>query len=171
MKKKIALLLTVLALAAAVAAPAAQAARQPVGSAELIENSAAYDGQTILFEGEAVGDILPRGDYAWVNVSDVDNSALGIYLPAALAKAIRTTGRYGVTGDRVRITGVFHRACAEHGGDMDLHAETLEIVTPGRAQEPAIPAWLPPLAIGAALCAVTLCTAAFLRLRRGGGSC
>jgi len=32
----------------------------------------------------------------------------------------------------VKIRGTFNAACAEHGGDMDIHATSLEVVTPGR---------------------------------------
>ena len=146
----------------------AQAADKTVGTAELIDRAAAYDGQTISFEGEAVGDLLPRGDSVWVNVSDGSNSALGVFVPAAEAQKIHTLGRYGVTGDRLRITGVFHRACAAHGGDMDLHAVTLEVLPPGRAALPPLPRWLPPLAAISCLSAAVLCTAAALAVRRSG---
>lgn len=47
------------------------------------------------------------------------------------AKEISFCGGYKGRGDTVRVTGVFHRACPEHGGDTDIHATTLLLVEKG----------------------------------------
>lgn len=108
----------------------ARAENQTVTSTELIENASELDGDTVSYSGEVVGDILYRGDYAWINVSDGAN-AIGIYIPASEAKKIEFAGRYRVVGDTVSLTGTFHRACSEHGGDMDIHADTIEVSAKG----------------------------------------
>jgi len=49
-----------------------------------------------------------------------------------LAKEINFAGNYKTRGDRVEVTGEFHRACLEHGGDLDIHAKTLRKLGNGR---------------------------------------
>jgi len=144
----------------------AQAASAAVTSAELIEKAADYDGRTVTIEGEAVGSILPRGEYAWVNITDQNNSAIGIFMKASDAAQIKMLGCYGLTGDRIRVTGTFYRACAEHGGDLDIHAARVTLVSAGHASIPATPAWLPPLAVVSAVLAAGFCTIAVLRVKR-----
>jgi len=109
---------------------AAACGAQQVSSGELIAKAAEYDGKTVTFRGEAIGDVMLRGDYAWVNVSDGRN-AVGIWMPAALARTIAQTGAYLVRGDTIEVRGVFHRSCLEHGGDLDIHAEAMTKVVPG----------------------------------------
>jgi LPXTG-motif cell wall-anchored protein len=102
-----------------------------VSSTELIEKGATYDGKQVEFIGEVIGDAMHRGDHLWVNVSDGSNSALGVWVARDAFPAIRHFGTYRARGDVLRIQGLFHRACAEHGGDMDLHAATIAVVRPG----------------------------------------
>jgi len=117
-----------------------------VASAALIENAAAWDGRGISFAGEAVGEALARGDHAWLYVNDDAyqardleagrpragfNSGQAIWLPAELARRVRLFGDYRNEGDAVRVSGEFHAACREHGGDMDIHATSLEIIREG----------------------------------------
>jgi hypothetical protein len=108
----------------------ASAASRGLSSSELIKNAGEYDGKTIIYSGEAIGDIMLRGESAWVNVSDGDN-ALGIWMSASLAKEINFTGGYKNRGDSLEITGVFHRACPEHGGDLDIHARSMRKLKAG----------------------------------------
>jgi len=108
----------------------AAARAEAVSSDELISRAKDYDGKAVLYEGEVIGDVMVRGDYAWINVND-GISALGIWLPKALAQSIRYTGSYKSKGDRVRVRGVFRRACPEHGGDLDIHADTLNQIRYG----------------------------------------
>lgn len=137
----------------------------PVSLAELIDNARQYDNTVIQFQGEAIGDILYRGSDAWVNISDANNSAIGVYMSAEMAGEISVLGRYGTQGDTLLITGTFHRACSDHGGDMDIHADQVKILNRGKAVAPEIPNWLPYLAGGSAVCAILLCAFAFCRIR------
>jgi hypothetical protein len=111
-----------------------------LGSEELIKNSKQYDGMRIVYTGEVIGDVMKRGDYAWINVSDGDN-AIGVWTNDPAINSLKYLGRYGVTGDTVRVEGVFHRACGEHGGDLDIHAASVVIVKAGSEAKAIVPVW------------------------------
>lgn len=104
---------------------------QPVSSSEMINNAKLYDGKVVTYTGEVIGDIMARSDYAWMNVNDGKN-AIGIWLKASLAEDISYTGSYKSIGDVVEISGVFHHACPEHGGDLDIHAISIRKIATGR---------------------------------------
>lgn len=93
---------------------------------DLIENAASYEGKLVEFQGEVVGDIMARGKYAWINVND-GQRAIGIWVEKSLIQDIKTTGSYNYIGDKIKATGIFHRACPEHGGDLDIHAQNISI--------------------------------------------
>ncbi len=99
-------------------------------STELIENSKEYDRKEVNYRGEVIGEIMVRGDFAWINVNDGVN-AIGIWTPANLVKEIKFTGNYQYRGDRVEVSGMLNRACSEHGGDLDIHAQKIEIFKEG----------------------------------------
>jgi len=96
----------------------------------LIENAKAMDGKEISVQGEAIGEMLERGDYCWVNINDGTN-AIGIWMKTTDARSITRYGDYKNQGDTVRITGTFRRACAEHGGEADIHSASFQIVRRG----------------------------------------
>lgn len=108
-------------------------------SNDLIENASLYDGKVIEFQGEAIGDIMARGNYAWINVND-GLRAIGIWVKKGLTDKIIYTGSYRFTGDTIKITGTFHRACPQHGGDLDIHANEI-IVTEKGYTRPSPVAW------------------------------
>lgn len=101
-----------------------------LGSTELITHAAQYEGQMVIYRGEVIGDVMGRGAYAWVNVSDGQN-ALGIWAQKAMVAGIRHTGGYQTQGDTIAVEGVFHHRCLEHGGDLDIHARRVELVAAG----------------------------------------
>ena len=103
---------------------------QQISSTELINNAKEYDGKSVVYVGEAVGDVMARGDFVWVNINDGEN-AIGVWLDKELSKEIQFTGSYHAKGDRLEIAGVFHRNCIQHGGDMDIHAQALRKISPG----------------------------------------
>lgn len=111
--------------------PKAHVFPQGISSSELIKNAKEYDGKLITYSGEVIGEVMLRGDFAWVNINDGDN-ALGIWMSAPLAKEIKFTGNYKTRGDKLEITGIFNRACLEHGGDLDIHAQRLRRLGEGR---------------------------------------
>jgi hypothetical protein len=103
-----------------------------ISSTELINNAKEYDGKSVVYVGEAVGDVMVRGDFAWVNINDGEN-AIGVWISKELAVEIKFTGSYHSKGDRLEITGVFQRNCIQHGGDMDIHAQGVRKISPGWA--------------------------------------
>jgi len=128
MKKNFALTLIILFL---IFSPQTTAFSQSLSSSELIKNAKQYDGKIVIYSGEVIGDVMLRGEFAWVNINDGQN-ALGVWMSAALAKEIKFTGNYKSRGDRLEMVGVFHRACLEHGGDLDIHAQSLRKIGNGR---------------------------------------
>jgi hypothetical protein len=103
---------------------------QAPNSPELIDHADRYDGVTLSYTGEIVGDIMKRGEFAWINVSDGKNT-IGVWLHQDLLEGIVYTGSYKAQGAVVEVSGIFHRACLEHGGDLDLHAHDLRILSKG----------------------------------------
>lgn len=108
------------------------ASAQGVPSGELVNKAKFYDGKVIAFKGEVIGEVMQRGNFAWVNIRDEEN-AIGAWVPLALAREIVYVGSYKAKGDIVEVTGIFNRACPEHGGDLDIHAQTLRKLDSGRA--------------------------------------
>jgi hypothetical protein len=74
---------------------------------------------------------MVRGDFVWVNLNDGEN-AIGIWLDKELAKEVKFAGSYQTKGDQLGIAGVFHRVCIQHGGDMDIHAQEIRKINPGK---------------------------------------
>jgi hypothetical protein len=99
-------------------------------SLELINNAKQYDGKTVNYIGEVIGEVMVRGDYAWLHVND-NIVAIGIWAPKTMVQDIRYAGEYHKKGDIVEVSGMFHRSCLEHGGDLDIHASEIKIITPG----------------------------------------
>lgn len=104
---------------------------QPICSTELINNAKEYDGKIVSYAGEVIGDIMVRQEFAWINVND-GKAAIGVWAAQDLIREIEFTGSYKTKGDWVEITGVFHRACLEHGADLDIHAQSIRRIRPGR---------------------------------------
>jgi hypothetical protein len=134
-----------LAMSALLAGPAL--ADDTVQINELIKNMRKYDGKVVTIHGEAIGDVMVRGTYAWITVNDdryskksveeggeligMSNSGIGVWVPERDTRAINIYGGYKNKGAEVRVTGVFHRACHEHGGDTDIHATSVELLKRG----------------------------------------
>lgn len=98
----------------------------------LVEQAKAFNGQEIMYQGEVIGDIMPRQDHYWINVLGKDGTAIGIWITAEQRDTINMAGQYGIQGDSVKIIGQFSQACSEHGGDLDIHANSVEIISKGK---------------------------------------
>lgn len=155
-------------LATALPATPCSAALPEPGSGVLVAAPATWDGRIIAFTGEAIDEAMVRGDGAWVHLNDDAyarrglaegapltgfNSGLGVWLDdAALAERIGLFGGHRTRGDLVTVHGTFNAACAQHGGDMDLHAISLEVVAPGVSVGHRVTPWK--VALAAALFAL-----------------
>lgn len=107
---------------------------------ELIDKGKEYDNKVITLEGEAIGELLERGENSFVNIND-GTSAMGIFLKTSEGETIEYYGDYHNIGDRVKVEGVFHRACKDHGGDMDVHSNSMKIIEKGHATTHLIATW------------------------------
>ena len=103
---------------------------EPILSTELIQNAQEYDGKEVIYEGEVIGEIMRRNGGVWVNVKDGDYS-IGVWMSPELAELIHYRGSYKMQGDILRISGIFNRACSQHGGDLDIHAISLRKIKSG----------------------------------------
>ncbi|MGB7604815.1 MAG: hypothetical protein WBL93_04995 [Lutisporaceae bacterium] len=97
---------------------------------DLIEKAKELDRQEVTIQGEVIGERMDRVDFSWININDGTN-AIGIWINKSEAVKISHYGNYKYKGDIVKITGTFHRACAEHGGEADLHNKSITIVEDG----------------------------------------
>ncbi|MCX7926916.1 MAG: DNA-binding protein [Candidatus Omnitrophica bacterium] len=109
-----------------------------VSSQELIINASIYDGKIIEYEGEVIGEVMRRGSHSWINVYD-GNTAIGVWVLSEHAQKIKLSGKYCQIGDRIKVRGVFNRRCLEHGGDLDIHAQQIQVTELGRKIEEEIP--------------------------------
>jgi hypothetical protein len=96
----------------------------------LIEQSITLDNKEVTIQGEVIGEALERGEYVWLNINDTTN-AIGVWIKKSEINNIRFFGDYKTSGDIVKITGIFYRACPEHGGDVDIHSKNIVIVETG----------------------------------------
>lgn len=130
-----------------------------------------WNGKTITFHGEAIGEVMVRGRYAWIHLNDdaymernVEegaklggyNSGMAVWVSADLTKPIDTYGDYQHEGSIVEIEGTFNGACGEHGGDMDIHATSLKVLRAGHRVTDPIPGWKALLALALAAVALLL---------------
>ncbi|MFA5008414.1 MAG: DNA-binding protein [Candidatus Omnitrophota bacterium] len=134
-----------------------------VSSSDLINNAKQYDGKEIVYSGEVIGDVMVRGNFAWINVNDTKN-AIGIWLPRNLAKEISITGSYEAKGDIVEVKGKFNRVCIEHGGDLDVHAYMLNVIKKGKNVDEVISPRKIKVAIAFLIICLTLAVIYFIRL-------
>ena len=104
---------------------------------DLIENGKSFDKKEVTLKGEAIGESLKRDDYTWININDTTN-AIGIYMTTNDANKVNVYGGYSKDGDILQVTGIFNRACKEHGGDMDIHSSKVEIIKVGKEKKETI---------------------------------
>lgn len=120
--------------------------------AELLDARRALDGKMVVFQGEAIGDIINAGNNRkWVLLDD-NGAALSVLLTADQAKMITNLGRYGVKGTTLKVTGVYHIADAEEAGELDVRAYKVEVVSPGERFNKPVHLWK--LVLGLGLCAI-----------------
>jgi len=96
-----------------------------------------YNGQTVQVVGEAVGDSIHADAWSenrWITLSATDttvNASVSVFMSEENAAKIDMLGKYGETGTRLQVRGIFNLVCSEHDGLTDLHAEYVSVVAPG----------------------------------------
>ena len=113
---------------------AAQNCSEGVSVNNLIENARDYNSKTVEIKGEAIGDVMIRGNFGWINILD-NTGAIGVWAKKEDLEKIEFKGGYKNIGDTIKVIGTFNRACDEHGGDTDIHAEELLIAKRGHRVE------------------------------------
>lgn len=110
---------------------------------ELLAQVTHYDGQLVSFRGEVIGELMRRGQYAWMNVGD-PGGVIGVWAPSFLLPDITHVGNYRFWGDIVSVEGIFSAACPEHGGDVDVHAQRLSVYSSGVPRDiaPSVARWI-----------------------------
>lgn len=101
---------------------------------DLINNDKDFDAKKVIVEGEAIGHLMKRGNFVWFNINDKTN-AIGIWANSELVTKIKYLGRHAVTGDRVKVEGIFQSKCPMHGGDTDIHADSIVVVKNGNLNQ------------------------------------
>ncbi|MDP2183575.1 MAG: hypothetical protein Q8K99_13545 [Actinomycetota bacterium] len=108
--------------------------------AQLIAIDRALDGTPVTIEGEAIGESLRAGaDHRWVNVLG-GGVGVGVWLTNEQAETVGVYGDHVHTGDIVRVRGTVNVSCITHGGEFDVHADSIELLEPGfrRTHEPQL---------------------------------
>lgn len=120
--------------------PLVVSAKSIISINDLVNKSLKLDEKNITIQAEVIGEVLERGDDAWINVND-GSGAIGIWLRLDQTTNIKVFGDYFHIGDQVRIKGVFNRSCIEHGGEMDIHATEMILIEEGSLIEHSISSW------------------------------
>lgn len=162
MFKKISLIISILFILVII--PANVSAKN-VTLNDLIENGKKLDNKELTLQGEAIGESLSRGEYTWININDTTN-AMGIYMKTTDSDKVTMYGSHKEQGDVLEVKGTFHRACKEHGGDMDIHAKKVTIVEKGKVKDDIISKSKASLAIGLSIVTIMLGFIAYKVLRK-----
>lgn len=97
---------------------------------DLIQKSNEFNNKTVTIKAEVIGERLNREKFTWINVSDGTN-AIGIWMKLDESKNIYRYGNYKEKGDIIEVTGIYHKNCIEHGGDVDIHADSVRVIEKG----------------------------------------
>ena len=108
---------------------------------ELASADSFHDEQTVLVEGEVVGDLIrdeSESDHCWITLQESDGestSVVSVFIKRDLTSMIDSWGHYGQKGTTLQVDGVFHLTCPDHQGASDIHATTAAVVSSGEAVE------------------------------------
>lgn len=131
--RRLAKVLAVTAVLLGIPTPAmATAPPLTLSTNEIVSLPPSEAGLDITMEGEAILAALRSDDgHVFVNLLQ-DDTAVGVWMSREQADRIDGFGRYGRSGTFLRVEGVVNVACAQHGGDLDVHAAQVEVVSPSR---------------------------------------
>ncbi len=92
----------------------------------------ALDQATVSFSGEVVGDIMNAdADHKWVNLLASDGSCIGVFVDNSMASRIKNVGDYSTTGTTLQVRGIYSIDCADHQGELDVHAMDVRVLDAG----------------------------------------
>lgn len=151
-----------------------------VTSEDLIECPDLFDSRRVLYEGEAVGVVMRRGDVAWLHVNDDaysatlgplprhrltvgGNAGMAVVVPVSAADGI-VTGSFNRHGTGLEISGTYYKNHPADAGSPAIHADRVEVVR--EVQPVDHPVSQPRLVTAYVLGALTLALAIVWRRRR-----
>lgn len=162
MKRRAIICVLVVALVALPSRALAEGRIPTTTVAELISAESGMEGRSVTFRAEVVSEVLAGGDgHAWINVLS-DGAAIGVWVPRDLTSELEVFGDWRNTGDIVEVTGVFSEGCDIHGGDMDVHATEILLVTRGYERQHSISIWKLVVGLGG----IALALFGYRRMRR-----
>ncbi len=107
--------------------------------ADLAKADSYYEGQTVLVQGEAVGDRINdelQPENCWITLEEMDSAnpaVVSVFMSMEQSGVIDEYGRYGVQGTTLQVRGIFHLECGDHQGMSDIHVEEVSAVAAGHA--------------------------------------
>ncbi len=131
-----------------------------VTTKNLIENPKIYEGRNVVLRGEVIGDIMQRGEFAWINLHDQFN-AVSVWIPWVLTREISHKGSYRYKGDTVEVRGIFRHSDPQLGSEFCIRADQLTVLEKGFFS--AHPLTSAKINISLSMLAITLCLL-FLRM-------
>ncbi len=134
----------------------------------LLGASRRLDGKAVRFTGVATGTALAAGDgHVWVCVKSAGR-AIGVWMDAEQAAQVAHFTGYTSEGDDVVVEGVFNRACAEHAGELEVHATHVSVEAQGGPLDRLVPGARLVAAVVLALAALAALASCHAVLRRTG---
>lgn len=104
---------------------------------ELINADASYQGNTVQIVGEVVGDSIRSEEDAgkyWITLEAIEEeyeSSISVLVDEDILGLIDTYGSYNRMGTTLQVRGTFYLACPSHEGIMDIHAESVVLISRG----------------------------------------
>ena len=136
----------------------------------LLGASYRLDGKTVRFTGVATGAALAADDgHVWICVKSAGRS-IGVLVDADQAAQVTHFTDYTNEGDDIVVEGTFNRACAEHAGELEVHAANISVEAQGGPVERPVPGVRLVVAVVLALLALAATIACQVVLRRTGRS-
>ncbi len=112
--------------------------------ADLAKADSYYEGQTVLVQGEVVGDRINdemQSGNCWITLQDseaANPSVVSVFMTIEQSSVIDSYGHFGMKGTELQVRGTFHLECSEHQGMSDIHVEELSALASGESECPQV---------------------------------
>ncbi len=112
--------------------------------ADLAKADSYYEGQTVLVQGEVVGDRINdemQSGNCWITLQDseaANPSVVSVFMTMEQSSVIDAYGHFGMRGTELQVRGTFHLECSEHQGMSDIHVEEVSALASGEPEYPEV---------------------------------
>ncbi len=112
--------------------------------ADLAKADSYYEGQTVLVQGEVVGDRINdemQSGNCWITLQDseaANPSVVSAFMTLEQSNVIDSYGHFGMKGTELQVRGTFHLECSEHQGMSDIHVEEVSALASGEPEYPEV---------------------------------